>query len=772
LHWKPLNVDQEEFSKDSFWGSQAVQEDDTDMLLDEDEFNMLFVKTATPPKVKTKKNVATPKQSVVTLIDPKTATNVGIAIARIKIPYSDIRKAIESMDDKVLTLTQLQVLQDLLPSKEDAEKLASFKGDRDKLGVAEKFFIEIIKIKRCKAKIDALVYQMQFPDTLQDMRVVIRKAEKASDDVRISDKLVKILKFVLKIGNQLNGGDGNQIRGFSLDSLSKLSQTKAFNQKTTMLHYLVKVVKKNAPDIMDFPSQISTVETAARSGYDNIGADVAKVRKDLTALQKEAEMQKKEGTEESALALFTMEAEKRLVNFEAEVDKVAKKYAGLLKYFHEDLATKSEAFFENLSQFCRAFQRACIDVENEIRTQQRLKRQEEEKKRLADMKHNKQRRASLNPDSLKFVKMPPPGPPPNFPPGSGEKMPEIGEGVGFSSPVASKRKGRAFQRRNTVMGLPKGSPSSSHKARVTTDDGEQGIKNDDDLIMQSESVPLIAMHRHAESQSLINHVPELELEISVPSQHDTDLPKRRHAHRASMPVHLELPIPSLTDNKSGDTDPSLTPPSESSSEHSVKPKKVNPPPAPGPPQEVVVKEEVKEEIKEAVPTAIVEEIKNTTLAAAHSATTSSEEGSGNACHLQARHQRKLSGSKGGFGDRLRAQQLKEKGGSGGLSSISNALSPPPLVDGATGTNAPSSVAPFSEPPSSSAHANEGGIECIAETGTESLQNTSETGSNLVVRSYRRESSKGRLISSELPSETQAQLAATTQNVDVDGSSTH
>jgi hypothetical protein len=260
------------------------------------------------------------------------------------------------------------VLQELLPSKEDAQKLASYKGDRDKLGVAEKFFFEMIKIKRCKSKTNALVYKMLFPDTIKSMRAEIAKVERASDDVRISNKLVKILKFVLKIGNQLNGIDGNQIKGFSLESLSRLSQTKAFNQKTTMLHYLVKVVKKNDPDILDFSNEIATVEVAARSGCDMISGDVAKVRADLTALKKEVDLQQKEGITDSALAKFTVEAEERIRAFEEEVGKVANKYEGLLRYFHEDTNTKADHFFDNLSQFCRSFERACLDVENEEKT--------------------------------------------------------------------------------------------------------------------------------------------------------------------------------------------------------------------------------------------------------------------------------------------------------------------------------------------------------------------------------------------------------------------
>jgi hypothetical protein len=270
------------------------------------------------------------------------------------------------------------------------------------------------------------------------------------------------------------------------------------------------VVKKNAPEIMDFATQIATVDVAGKAGYDNISADVSKVRKDLIALKQEAEKQQKDKQDaekqqkeftESILAKFTGEAEERLIAFEEEVGKVNKKYEGLLKYFHEDVDKSAEEFFNNLAHFCRAFKKACGDVENEEKTKVRLKRQEEEKKRLADMKQNKQRRASLNPAALnKFAKMPPPGPPPGM-----EGKP-VGDSASkddrnTEAPGNSKRAAFRKQRRNTVMGAIPGSPSLGNP---TSANGRKGIALDDDsdeIDVDMDGVPP-AKPLHHKSRSL------------------------------------------------------------------------------------------------------------------------------------------------------------------------------------------------------------------------------------------------------------------------------
>ena len=43
-----------------------------------------------------------------------------------------------------------------------------------------------------------------------------------------------------------------QTTGFTLDSLLKLNTAKAFDKKTSILHYLVMLARRNDPTLLDF----------------------------------------------------------------------------------------------------------------------------------------------------------------------------------------------------------------------------------------------------------------------------------------------------------------------------------------------------------------------------------------------------------------------------------------------------------------------------------------------------------------------------------------
>ncbi|CAN0103280.1 unnamed protein product, partial [Ectocarpus fasciculatus] len=79
--------------------------------------------------------------------------------------------------------------------------------------------------------------------------------------VRLSRRLKKLLGIILKLGNQLNEG---QTTGFTLDSLLKLNTAKAFDKKTSILHYLVMLARRNDPTLLDFKDDLKHVFPASR----------------------------------------------------------------------------------------------------------------------------------------------------------------------------------------------------------------------------------------------------------------------------------------------------------------------------------------------------------------------------------------------------------------------------------------------------------------------------------------------------------------------------
>ncbi len=64
-----------------------------------------------------------------------------------------------------------------------------------------------------------------------------------------SSRLKTLLNIILKLGNQLNQKDA---AGFTFDSLLKLNSAKAFDKRTSILHYLVMLVERHDKLLLDF----------------------------------------------------------------------------------------------------------------------------------------------------------------------------------------------------------------------------------------------------------------------------------------------------------------------------------------------------------------------------------------------------------------------------------------------------------------------------------------------------------------------------------------
>ena len=141
---------------------------------------------------------------------------------------------------------------------------------------------------------ECLIFKMSFPSSSAELATSLSRLHKASEEVKGSRLLKSLLAIVLKLGNTLNGSkEDNGIKGFTVDSLLRLGHTKAVNQKTTVLHYLVRLMKKNHVQVLDFQAELPSVALAARESFATIDAEFAKLGKGLASLRTEQGMLEK-----------------------------------------------------------------------------------------------------------------------------------------------------------------------------------------------------------------------------------------------------------------------------------------------------------------------------------------------------------------------------------------------------------------------------------------------------------------------------------------------
>ena len=226
--------------------------------------------------------------------------------------------------------------------------------------------------------------------------------EKACDELSNSIRLRKLFGIVLNIGNRLNTagpGEKRKAGAFTIKSLLKLNQAKAFDNKTTFLHYVVLVVQRNNEFLLDFKEDLPTTLKADKIFWDQCVNELEEVETQLENVRKlalhEAKSSKfiyslpnksKDGEDNDSddlsiasmsledevallrstkIGMFALSAIKKVSQLRERVDTARDKFCQLLEYFGEDGENSSmqpHELFEIISTFCRNFDVAREDV--------------------------------------------------------------------------------------------------------------------------------------------------------------------------------------------------------------------------------------------------------------------------------------------------------------------------------------------------------------------------------------------------------------------------
>uniref|UniRef100_A0A6N2N8C1 Formin-like protein n=1 Tax=Salix viminalis TaxID=40686 RepID=A0A6N2N8C1_SALVM len=172
------------------------------------------------------------KSDKIQLIELRRAYNCEIMLSKVKIPLPDLMSSVLALDDTAMDVDQVDNLIKFCPTKEEMELLKGYNGDKENLG-------------KCEQLIPLLQNDMQ--------------------KIRSSAKLKRIMQTILSLGNALNFGTarGSAV-GFRMDSLLKLTDTRAQNNKMTLMHYLCKVLAEKLPELLDFPKDLVSLEAATK----------------------------------------------------------------------------------------------------------------------------------------------------------------------------------------------------------------------------------------------------------------------------------------------------------------------------------------------------------------------------------------------------------------------------------------------------------------------------------------------------------------------------
>lgn len=420
LHWKTLR----KVTSNSLW-AKIDQDDQLEGIeIDEAEFQELFQLEKTENAVASlavTTTAASTKRGVC-VIDPKRANNGGIILARLKMSHDEMADAVDRINEQALTAEQIEHIIEYLPTKDERKALEAYmlEGGQDaaekfdRLCECEKFMVSMMTVKHAKRKVRALLFKLQFRTCLEDIYNDTVAMESACDELNNSVRLRQLFGIILTFGNRLNTvGSGKQRRAgaFTLDSLLKLKQAKAFDKKTTFLHYIVLIVRRNNEILLRFKDDLPSVYKADKIYWDQCINDLEEVENQLENVRKIALYQarqshsyrlrrkKREDDTESlsdgdmdlsleeevellratSIGQFTLSAIKYVSSLRDKVEVTKTKFERLLEYFgDEDRKLQPHELFSIIVTFSHDFDRA-----NEEVFANEKKKQREERKRQA-----------------------------------------------------------------------------------------------------------------------------------------------------------------------------------------------------------------------------------------------------------------------------------------------------------------------------------------------------------------------------------------------------
>ncbi|KAL9187572.1 hypothetical protein ACHAXT_001675 [Thalassiosira profunda] len=438
LHWDTAGV---AIKANSVW-AMVDADDSLDALeIDEGEFANLFQAELSATAGSgagaggSRGNNGGGKKGVVQVIDPKRANNGGIILARLRMSYDDMARAVERIDETAMSSNQAQGIVEYMPTASERRALrAHMTGDGaggtgngnessaaqfEKLCECEKFMVAMMTVAQSRKKLRALLFKLQFRGCIHDLAHDVFSIEKACDELSHSVRLRKLFGIVLNIGNRLNTAGPGQKRkagAFTVRSLLKLNQAKAFDNKTTFLHYVVLVVRRNSEALLDFKDDLPTVPKATKTYWDQCVGELEEVETQLENVRKLALHEARAGQivyqlppkkagagpedrdsddlsvesmsleDEVALlrstkiGMFALSAIRKVSQLRERVDAAKGKFAGLLEYFGEsgDSRMQPHELFEIIATFCRNFDVARADVERMEKAKKRDEKKEKD----------------------------------------------------------------------------------------------------------------------------------------------------------------------------------------------------------------------------------------------------------------------------------------------------------------------------------------------------------------------------------------------------------
>lgn len=172
----------------------------------------------------------------VELLTSQRAQNLAICLRTVSMPTEELSEVLRWMrlGHPISAEALEHVYENLLPPLLESTDLINYDGPPEALRDVERQLLPLARLPRLKARLQTMVFSKNMPVHNREHLTRLHALRDACAAVRNSAMLKRVFGTVLRVGNYLNhgvdapdGGGGVEIRGFTVESLSKLRDFRA-----------------------------------------------------------------------------------------------------------------------------------------------------------------------------------------------------------------------------------------------------------------------------------------------------------------------------------------------------------------------------------------------------------------------------------------------------------------------------------------------------------------------------------------------------------------
>lgn len=308
--------------------------------------------------------------SKVSLMEPNRAKNLAITLRKEGMAASDICCAIETYNQRALSLDFLELLERFIPTEYEMKLIHSYECEGrplDELSEEDRFMVRFGKIPRLSQRISTLTFMGNFPESVQLIQPQLNALIAASMSIKSSTKLKKILEIILAFGNYMNSSKRGAAYGFRLQSLDLLLDTKSTDRKQTLLDFIVSIIQEKYPEVRSFYTELHFLDKAALVSLDSILQDVRALQRGMEVTGREFSVE----NDSPVLQTFLSSNTELLHSLTADGKTAQDAYDSAVEYFGENSKTTPPSmFFPVFVRFIKAYKQA--EQENEHRKKQHI----------------------------------------------------------------------------------------------------------------------------------------------------------------------------------------------------------------------------------------------------------------------------------------------------------------------------------------------------------------------------------------------------------------